>query len=235
MTKTSTQPEATTAPPKEDPLAVLSARLTELEDRLSATDAENTVLEETIASMRLDMEAGGITEEVEAEVLYDPFYSKNPYQIIGEIPPDDTYPEGQVLGWKNESHRESRRGWRGWLRMSYGDKYTGKEGDLLANYIVDPPPRLLGSSKMDNYVRRATDVLCRLDKRIFDSRQKQRTMSNRASVARAGSSTTQVLRDGIELTGAGLRKQDRPAGGFKRGEKYVAAGHSRNLLKPQEE
>lgn len=206
---------------KDELLTRMEARLTDLEDRLETSDAEKTLLEETIVEMQAEFVGAGFVEEPEAEVLYDPYYSKNPYQIIGEIPPDAKYPAGQVLGWKNEKHREERRGWRGWIPMEYGDEYTGEGGKLLAQYIVDPPPRLEGSSKMDNTVRRADVVLCRLDKAIFETRQKRRETLGNRNVSAAGSSGTKVLRDGVEVTGAGLQKQARPAGGFKIGEKAI--------------
>ena len=222
---------------KDEVLARMEARLTDLEDRLEVSDAENTILQETIVEMQSEFVDAGFTEEPEAEVLYDPYYSRNPYQIIGEIPPDKNYPAGQVLGWKNEKHREERRGWRGWIPMVYGDEYTGEDGKFLPKYIIDPPPRLEGSSKMDNNVRRADSLLCRLDKRIFDARQKRRETLGNRNVSTAGSSGTKVLRDGVEVTGAGLQKQARPAGGFKIGEKaIVGADHQKfPVKKPQEE
>lgn len=223
------------APTTKDLLSKMDERLSALDDRLSIADAENVVLNETIANMRLQYEEDGFTEDPEAETLYDPFYSKRPYQIVGEIPPDAAYPEGQVLGWKNEDHREKRRGWRGWSYLSYGDKYTGKNGELLRNYITDTPPRLEGSSKMDNHVRRADSVLCRLDKRIFETRQKRRQTTSSRNVAEAGSGRTKVLRDGVEVVGAGLRDQDRPVGGFKLGEKQVVGEHHQKFpVRPED-
>ena len=233
----STEPKVTAeAEPKADPQAPLlermEQRLTELEDRLETKDAENTLLEETIAELRLQFEADGFDEEPKAEIERDPYYSKNPYMLIGEIPPDQAYPEGQVLGWKNEKHREQRRGWRGWNPMSYGDKYTGKDGSLLSTYVVDPPPRLEGSTKMDNWVRRADTVLCRLDKRIFEARQVRRETTSKRNTVVSGSGKTKVLRDGIELVGSGLRDQARPAGGYKRRETPLVGEHHQNLLTP---
>ena len=222
-------PKPKKASKKDDQIQKMLDRLTNLEDRLETKEAEAQMLEETIADMRQQYELDGFTEEPEAEILYDPYYSKRPYMIIGEIPPDQTFPEGQVLGWKNEKHREQRRGWRGWRPMGYGDQYTGKDGELLKNYIVDPPPRMEGSTKMDNWVRRTDSVLCRLDKRIFDARQTRRETLSRRNVSGAGSSRTQVLKDGVEVVGAGLRTQDRPAGGFRMGEKRIAGEHHQDL------
>lgn len=226
-------PEVST---EDEALAKMEARLSTLEDRLETADAENTLLTETMEQMKSDFVDSGFIEEPEAEVLYDPYYSKRPYQIIGEIPPDANYPEGQVLGWKNESHREQRRGWRGWIPMEYGDQYTGEDGVHLSKYIVDVPPRLEGSAKIDNNVRRADSLLCRLDKRIFVSRQKRRETLAKRNVSQAGTSRTNVLRDGVSVTGDGLRSQARPAGGFKMGEKQIVGEHHQNLLtKPQED
>lgn len=218
-------------------LLKLDTRLTELEDRLEVSDAENQILTETITNLKAEYDAGGYVEEPEAEVLYDPYYSRNPYQIVGEIAPDANYPEGQVLGWKNEKHREQRRGWRGWIPLEYGDKYAGKEGKLLQNYIIDPPPRMAGSAAMDNNVRRTDSVLCRLDKRIFDTRQSRRETLGKRNISEAGSSRTKVLREGVEVTGSGLKDQDRPAGGFKQHEVAVVGEHHQkfNIRKPQED
>jgi hypothetical protein len=220
----------------EEMLSRMELRLTDLEDRLEVAEAEKIVLEETVVDMREQYTQGGMAEEPEAEVLYDPYYSRNPYQIIGEIPPDATFPDGQVLGWKNEKHREERRGWRGWIPLEYGDKYTGKTGELLQKYIIDPPPRLEGSSKMDNNVRRADSILCRLDKKIFDTRQTRRELLSKRNTSSSGSGRTQVLRDGIEVTGSGMRDQKRPAGGYKIGEKQAVGEHHQEFpVKPQEE
>jgi hypothetical protein len=217
----------------EELIEALDNKLTELETRLETAESEKGLYEEQVeelqSMLREYQDMTGEEIEPEAEILYDPFYSKNPFKIIGEIPPNEEAPGGQILAWKNPKHRQERRGWRGWIPLEYGDKYTGDNGELLSNYIPDVPPRLEGSSKVDNYVRRADCVLCRIKKEWFEARQQQRMIDSQRNVKREGSSKTIELGEGIRVVGPGLREQKRPSGGFKRGEKPIVGPHHQRL------
>ncbi len=54
---------------KDETLARMEARLTDLEDRLETSDAEKTLLEETIVQMQTEFVDAGFVEEPEAVVL----------------------------------------------------------------------------------------------------------------------------------------------------------------------
>ncbi len=197
-------------------VAVLEVALATVVEEKADADGIIADLQEAITDAR---EAGSTDLEPAAEILYDPFYSKNPYDVIGEIEPNSEYPEGAVIAWKNISNRNGRRGWRGWDLFHYGDEYTGDKGELLSNYIPDPPPRLAGGAVVDTIVRRADSGLGRLDKRIFESRQRMRELNAEQQWVAVGSGETTVLGEHTKMTGSGMREQERPRGGFKVGEK----------------
>jgi hypothetical protein len=211
----------------------LQTQISKLEVRLETAESEKDVYEEEVAALRESLEDfqrdTGEDIEPQAEVSADPWYSKNPFKIIGEIPPDKAHPTGQVLSWLNVKHRMERRGFRGWTLLQYGDEYTGENGEKLADYILDVPPRMEGSARMDSYVRRADSALGRIDKYIFEARQRQRVLDSQRNVAQAGSPRTTKLREGVEVVGPGLKTQKRPAGGWKRGETPVVGEHHQRL------
>lgn len=188
------------------------ARLKQMEEELKAQ-------RELADQYRQELEADRddpndeLFDESEVELLYDPFDSKNPFKVIGEIEPCEEYPEGAVVAWKSPAYRE-RRQWRGWTPFQYGDQYTGKNGEKLTAYIPDPPPRV-DNEKLDSYVRRGDVVLARLDKRIWTSRQAKRILESNRNLGKAGSRAKTVLSDGVEIVGRGVSKSQRPRGGFR--------------------
>lgn len=207
-------------------------KLTELENRLSAAEDEKETYRQMVEELTDIVEeqraAGDESFEPAAEVLYDPYYSKNPYVIVGSIAPDKDFPEGRVVAWKNFRSRTERRGWRGWNMFKYGDELTGENGEHLSQYIVDPPPRMEGVAQLDSYVRRADLVLAWLDKRIFDARQRRRELESQRQSMQEGSAKTTVIRDGVEVVGPGLKTQARPKGGFRMndpGDRAIVGKH----------
>jgi hypothetical protein len=188
-------------------------------DRMQAIEEELAEQRKLTAQYRNELEAGRedaddeLFDESEATLLYDPFDSKNPFKVIGEIEPDDEYPNGAVVAWKSPAYR-ARRQWRGWTPFTYGDRYTGKNGEGLTKYIPDPPP-LIDSDGLDSYVRRGDVLLARLDKRIWESRQTRRIMESNRNRGKAGSRAKTVLGDGVEIVGQGISKSQRPRGGFR--------------------
>jgi len=97
------------------------------------------------------------------EILYDPYHSQNPHKFIA-------HPSGYMLGWKNPSHRENHRGWRGWKPVEFDD-FIGRQ---LKLYLLDPPRRMEHS--VDNCVRRGDSLLCFLRGDIWQARQQQRDL-----------------------------------------------------------
>lgn len=211
---------------------LILAKLAELENRLAAAEDEKEAYRQMVEELNDIVEerraAGDESMEPAAEILYDPYYSKDPYLIVGSIGPTKDFPEGRIVAWKNFRARMERRGWRGWVPFQYGDELTGETGDLLKQYIIDPPPRLEGNAQLDSYVRRADLVLAWLDKRIFDARQRRRELESQNQVLREGSAKSKVLRDGVEVVGPGLKTQTRPKGGFRMddpGDRAVVGEH----------
>lgn len=198
---------------------LILAKLAELENRLAAAEDEKEAYRQMVEELNDIVEerraAGDESLEPAAEILYDPYYSKDPYLIVGSIEPTKDFPAGRVVAWKNFRARMERRGWRGWVPFQYGDELTGETGELLKQYIMDPPPRLEGNAQLDSYVRRADLVLAWLDTRIFDARQRRRELESQNQVLREGSAKSKVLRDGVEVVGPGLKTQTRPKGGFR--------------------
>jgi hypothetical protein len=188
------------------------ARLAQIEEELAAQRELAQHYREELEADRSDPDEE-LFDESEAKMLYDPYDSKNPFKVIGHIQPNDEYPEGAIVAWKSPSYR-ARRQWRGWTPFTYGDRYTGKNGEDLTNYIPDPPPSI-DHEGLDNYVRRGDVVLARLDRRIFESRQQKRIMESNRNQGKAGSRAKTVLGDGVEIVGQGVSKSPRPRGGFR--------------------
>lgn len=181
-------------------------------DRLEVSDIEKIELQETIANLKLGLderEATGEVIERGGEIVFDPYDSHDPFAIIGAIPVSPEFPEGQTLAWKSPDYRK-RRGWRGWIPVEYGDKYAGKDNEFLSNYIVDPPERMVGPDQIDNCVRRGDLVLSWIDSRIWDERQTKRELLAKRRQIAAGSGATQILRDGVEITGPGRKAAKNP-------------------------
>lgn len=108
--------------------------------------------------------------EPEVELVRDPYSEHDALSITGEIPPDETYPEGQVLTWLSPAVRD-RLGWNGWIALEWGDEYTGKDGEKLIEYgIQKPPENYAGGGKIDSLVRMGDVILGRLDKRWYNQR-----------------------------------------------------------------
>lgn len=108
------------------------------------------------------MAAPAPAPEAEPEVLFDPYASQNPHKFIA-------HPQGFKLGWKNPSHRDNHRGWRGWVKVEYND-FIGKK---LKLYLLDPPRRM--EHAVDQIVRRGDSVLAYLPIGMWEARQQQRT------------------------------------------------------------
>ena len=199
-------------------------------ERLDAVKLENEVLlqeVENLRSKRAEQSDGADDNyenvvDAELALLYDPFDVQNALAFKLEpvldrhgdftghyktviIPPDEDFPEGQVLGWKSPRYRADE-GWQGWQEILYGDKYAGEHNELLKNYIVNPPVPGEGEN-IDRYIRRKGLVLARLDKRIADARARKRELENakRRGVYRSAR-PTQVARH-VSIVGKGLEDQ----------------------------
>lgn len=190
----------------------LTAKLDEVENVAEARGLEVLELQREINRVEVAAQervAAGEIVEPEADIIHDPYEGHNAFAILKEIPEDDEFPKGQILGWKNPDYR-SRRNWRGWIPIEYGDKYAGKNNELLTEYLVEAPERMVGPDAIDNYVRRGDVVLARLDKRIAESRARKRVIKSRRKAMAASQGGIQVLRDGVELVGEGATRARNP-------------------------
>ena len=127
--------------------------------------------------------------ELGAELVHDPYSVQNPLTFKKEFP-------GYKFGWKGERHRGAR-GWRGWICVKYDDEI----GRNLDEYIVDPPRKMEGSARQDNYVRRGDSILCILPRRMFDARQKERTDKAARRAANIANAPATKLQHGVVLGG----------------------------------
>jgi hypothetical protein len=167
-------------------------------------------------------------DDLDAEVLFDPWDSQDPFVIIGNIPPDEKYPKGQALAWKNPilRNQSANIGWKGWIPLEYGDPYTGENGEMLTEYLQEAPARLEGTKNLDNMVRRGDSILCRLDMRAWMRRQIEReakSLEMRNALRRISEDEARV-----GITGEGLVDQEVPRGGFRPQDNEVPGG--KNLV-----
>jgi hypothetical protein len=176
--------------------------------------AQREITEELKRAVNTQTTSQGADFEPKAELLYDPYDHQNALEIIGEIPPNAEYPDGQVLGWKRPLNRASR-GWRGWVALQWGDEYTGENGELLKDYVAEPPQRMLDQQDMDSYVRRGDVVLARLDKLIFQSRLRKQELESEARKGLAQYPRMASERKDVTFFGDGFTKSERPSGGYR--------------------
>lgn len=137
------------------------------------------------------------------KMLHDPFDVQDPFAINGDLPPDETDPDGQALRWLAPEYR-ARRGYRGWKLIQWGDQYGSEE--VLSKYLNEPPARMIGPDKSDSYVRRGDLVLGRLNKRIWQSRQLKRELQSALERGVLGDGQDQYVREGLRIVGKGLER-----------------------------
>ena len=114
--------------------------------------------------------ADGSTKKPTGRVTRDRFARKNPFHIAKRMPADDQSPSGWQLGWKSPRQRNgSGTGWGQWERLEYGMACVGKNGEKLKDFIPDPP--MMEPGAVDNFVRRADTILCRIPADVFDENQ----------------------------------------------------------------
>jgi len=140
--------------------------------------------------------------------LIDPYENHNAFKVLGDIEPCTEYPDGAKVAWKNPEYRK-RRGWRGWDVFEWGDKFTGEKGELLTNYIPDPPEHMLAHKDIDQAVRRGDVVLARLPMNLWEARQQKRLSKSRSKQAAATDPRSTTLQDGVVLTGPGATRDRR--------------------------
>lgn len=199
----------------------------ELEARLEELSRENEqmreLVQDALAQRQAHADAGHDTTPA-VDLLYDPYDSHNPLHIAKEIEPDEKFPEGQKLGWKSERIRQ-HKGWKGWIPIRWDDQY----GQNLGDYLSDAPMRMEGSENLDGYVRRGGLILCRLDMRIWNSRNAKRELKDRQQRGHDLVPTNQPLygRPGVHITGDGMKADEHPrgTGGVQNPDSYRSELH----------
>ena len=209
---------------KTEPTSVQDTPVQELDTKTPevAEAAENTRLakellemEELVAAYKAkltELTTSGQNVEPDVEPYYDPFFAQDPYEVNGMIPPCDTFPQGQMLCWLNPIQRE-RTGYKGWIVMEYGDRYTGENGEKLREYgIPDPPMIMEGSQRLDSKVRRGDVVLGRLDARIHETRMRRNNEKSDVRRETLGAVNENSLRPGVTYIGHGRQLDSAPPG-----------------------
>jgi hypothetical protein len=201
----------------------------ELDEVQAAHENERAELEARISKMEKMIEekrAAGEPTGPNPQIYHDPFDTQNPHHI-------NKHPEGKVLSWKNPNYRQ-QRGWRGWEPVTW-DSEIGKN---ISQYIPDPPAKMEGISKQDNYIRRGTDsVLAAIDEEIWLARQQKRRTKALQKQAAANARANRKLGAGVETFGDGVEREQAPAGGFRRTPEppMPTGGHRTRLFHPDEE
>lgn len=173
--------------------------------------------QQVLMEQRIEKMEALIQQQIEANdyagpepvVIHDPYdVSVNPHHIV-------KHPDGKILSWKNPNIRNSSRGWRGWVPITYDSEY----GQNLSEYILDPPAKMAGIATQDNYVRRGTDsILCYIDEDIYNARQLRREQKALRKQYVSQAKRNAVLRPGVETFGDGAELEKSPPGGFKLGK-----------------
>lgn len=184
------------------------------DELIEALTKEREALLEQISLLRTEVRGGKKQSDLEQiekalAVLEDPFDSQNARKIIGEIPPDEECPEGQVLRWVSPRYREVR-GLRGWEPLQWGDQYTGEKGEKLKGIIPEVPRFIQGADHLDSYVRSGDVILARLDKRIWNARQTKRVLEDARRKGQLNVTEPIRLREGVYLTGDGIKTDSEP-------------------------
>ena len=181
-----------------------------LEDLQEQIELQESIIDGLKSRMDKGEQATFLDEiDKKISLLDDPYDIQSPLEIIGEIPPDDAHPQGQMLGWKNPVYRD-RRGWRGWIPLEWGDQYTGDKGEKLKEYLVDPPEAWVMPDKIDSYVRRGDVLLGRIRKEIFVSRQLKAELECAKRRGALSDAQEQIIGEGIKIVGAGMQKDKQP-------------------------
>jgi hypothetical protein len=151
-------------------------------------------------------------------VVSENFSQQDPFNIVGRIPPSEPGdPEcGWVLGWKSERLRNgSGMGWGEWEPLEFGDRFTGDNGEKLKPYIPDAPRRMRGPDRLDNLVRRADVILCRIVADIFDAKQNAGAAKSQARVAGLTIPDGTEVLPGVTTIGSGRKTDTSPTFGDK--------------------
>lgn len=200
----------------------------ELESRMQEMERENEQLRELVeeaVAKREEHAAAGNSVAAEIDQLYDPYDSHNPLRIAKNIEADAKFPEGQKLSWKSDRVRQFK-GWKGWIPIRWDDEY----GQQLGEYLSDAPMRMEGSENLDGYVRRGGLILCRLDMRIWNSRNAKRELKDAQRRGKSHIESRNLFgREGVNITGTGMGVDGRPR---SVGAPPAAEGARRSELDP---
>lgn len=174
-----------------------------------------------------EKQAAGESVDPAPRIYHDPFDLANPHKIL-------KHPEGKVLSWINPRLRQEQMGWQGWEPVTW-DSEIGRN---IKQYIPDPPAKMQGISKQDNYVRRGTDsVLSSIDREIWLAREQKRENKALRKQLAANATANRSMGPGVITTGDGVQRDPHPRQGMEKPLEPALApgGHRTRLMHPDEE
>ncbi len=185
--------------------------ITELEAKLEALKSQSNAIAaqrdaakpaaptESTPLTEKEFASESVGEEVaRAEILRDPYDSKNALKIL-------TDPPGKKLRWLSISYRETR-GMKGWTAVRYDDP-IGRE---IHRYVGEPPSRMLGTAEADMIVRRGDVFLAWIDFGIWAARQEARTRDATRRVSKHTTISQNPIGEHAATTGDGLQADVNP-------------------------
>jgi hypothetical protein len=153
-------PALPTVKEMEAELVALQAKKEALKKELELSN--RPVIQDSTPLPSDDRLASDATEEevARAEVLRDPYDSKITTRIL-------RHPPGKHLNWVNPLTADHRGTMKGYVPVKREDP-IGRE---LHRYLDEPPKRMDGLAKIDEYIRRGDLILCWIDIGIWNERQ----------------------------------------------------------------
>jgi len=164
----------------------------------SDMDISNLAPPDLIEAAKEALALGQDEDEVYATLIHDPFANKNPMKFL-------KHPEGKRLTWANPVFREMH-GLRGLKYVTY-DSEIGRN---LDKYLVDPPLKMEGSVKQDNFVRRGDAILAYLPYGIWKARQIARVENANRQIDKNSHKTNRQLNEEAGTFGKGLQRDTNP-------------------------
>jgi len=182
----------------------LEAKLQELKSQASAAKAAVDAAKpaapaESTPLTEKEFASQAVGDEVaRAEILRDPYDSKNALKIL-------TDPPGKKLRWMSIQYRETR-GMKGWTAVRYDDP-IGRE---IHRYVGEPPSRMLGTAEADMIVRRGDVFLAWIDYGIWAARQVARVRDATRRVSKHTTKSQNAIGEHAATTGDGLTADVNP-------------------------
>lgn len=201
---------------QEAALKELEARVEQLQNKMEADETEGKKVDKPDADVFEDFDMGGKALDFKQEW----------------IEPDEDFPMGRKLQWCGNRMREEY-GMAGWTAVKLGDPFLIKEekdpksgkvqriiGGKLSQYLHAPPPKMDGSAKRDDYIRRGDVFLAWMDMRQWIAKEQRaaKLAQRKRLVAADQQDHINVKgRKGASVIGPGLTQTNDPKQGLQSG------------------